>query len=223
MNPDDDPEKRIQELERPLTDQAQTSELGTAGPPGGWPPPPPPGYYGPPMPPLSVPPPSSGLRIGWIVLALMVVGLIIGGGAILATSLFAVNRPGTPTISGGGGTFTTITSRPSRGTPVAPVPAPSTSAATVATPPPGGNLSVAGVDQNRRIACNDGVVTVSGVENTVVITGHCTRVTVSGMNNLVTVDAADAIDVSGIENKVTYRDGAPEISKSGFDNTVEQG
>ena len=48
MNPEDDPEKRIQQLERPLTEQAHTSELGTTVPPGSWspPPPPPPPYYG---------------------------------------------------------------------------------------------------------------------------------------------------------------------------------
>ncbi|BBY59487.1 hypothetical protein MSAR_26230 [Mycolicibacterium sarraceniae] len=50
----------------------------------------PPAYYGPPMPPPSAPAPSSGIRVGCIVLALMVVGLIVGGGAILATSLFAL-------------------------------------------------------------------------------------------------------------------------------------
>ncbi|BBY62858.1 DUF3060 domain-containing protein [Mycolicibacterium helvum] len=218
MNPDDDPEKRIQELERPLTDQAQTSELGTAGPPGGWPPPPP-GYYGPPMPPPSVPSPGSGIRIGWIALALLIVGLIVGGGAIVATSLFAVNRSGTPTVPSGGGTFTTAT-RPSHSTPTSP--APSSSAATVTMPAPGGNLSVAGVNANKRIACDDSVVTISGMDNTVVLTGHCTLVQVSGMNNIVTIDVADTINASGMDNKVTYHSGSPKITKSGFGNTVEQ-
>ena len=49
MNPPDDPEARIRDLERPLADVANTSELGTGQYPGGYgsaPPPPPPGYYG---------------------------------------------------------------------------------------------------------------------------------------------------------------------------------
>ena len=74
MNPEEDPEKRIQELERPLTDVARSAELGTTPfppPPGGWAPPPP-GYYGPPMPPPST---SPGMRVGWILLGLLVLGL----------------------------------------------------------------------------------------------------------------------------------------------------
>jgi hypothetical protein len=212
MNPDDDPEKRIQELERPLTDLAHTSELGTAGPAGSWPPPPPApsGYHGPPMPAPSPPSSSPGLRIGWIVFSLLIIGLTIGGAAILITSHLNATRsaPGVPTISGGGGTFTTAT-RPSRVTP---------------TPPaPGGNLSVSGVNENKQLACNDSAVTISGMDNTVVITGHCRRVVVSGMNNVVTIEEADAIDASGMDNKVTYHGGSPKIGNSGFSNTVEQG
>ncbi|AKK26335.1 DUF3060 domain-containing protein [Mycobacterium sp. EPa45] len=221
MNPEDDPEKRIQQLERPLTEQAHTSELGTTVPPGSWspPPPPPPPYYGPPMPPPSVPS-APGLRLGWIVFVLLILGLTVGGGAILVANHLNASRtsPGLPTISGGGGTFTTAT-RPSRNTPTPP----SNSAATVAPPVPGSNLSVSGVNENKRLACNDSVVTISGMDNTVVITGHCRHVQVSGMNNVVTVDAADTIEASGMDNKVTYHGGSPEVDKSGFSNTVEQG
>jgi hypothetical protein len=218
MNPDDDPEKRIQELERSLTNQAQTSELGTAGPPGAWGPPPPvppmpPAYYGQPMLPPSVPSPSSGIRIGWIVLALLVVGLFVGGGAIVWTNLSNHSAPGFPSVSGIGGTFTPGT-RPSLNTPTPPGPSGSAT--------PGGSVSVAGANADKTIACNDSAVTISGMANTVVITGHCTSVEVSGMNNVVTVDAADTINASGMDNKVTYRSGSPKITKSGFDNTVEQ-
>ncbi|MCV7179602.1 DUF3060 domain-containing protein [Mycolicibacterium sphagni] len=219
MKPEDDPEKRIQELERPLASQAQTSELGTAAPPGGWhpPPPPPPGYYGPPMPLPSVPSPYPGIRIGWIVLSLLIVGLFVGGGVVVWTNLSNRSAPGFPSIAGGGGTFSTAT-RPSRATPTPPGP----SAGTVATAAPGGSVGVAGVNQIRTITCDDTVVTVSGMDNTVVATGHCTLVQVSGMNNVVTIDAADAIDASGMSNKITYRAGSPKITKSGFSNTVEQ-
>ncbi|KAA0110197.1 DUF3060 domain-containing protein [Mycolicibacterium sp. P1-5] len=217
MNPEDDPEKRIQQLERPLTEQAHTSELGTAGPADSWspPPPPPPPYYGPPMPPPPVPTSAPGLRLGWIVFVLLILGLTVGGGAILITNHVNAGRtsPGLPTISGGGGTFTTAT----RPTP------PSNSAATVAPPASGSNLSVSGVNAKKRLVCNDSVVTISGMDNTVVITGHCKRVQVSGMNNVVTLDAADTIEASGMDNKVTYHGGSPTVDKSGFSNTVEQG
>ncbi|MCV7016553.1 DUF3060 domain-containing protein [Mycolicibacterium aichiense] len=219
MNPDDDPEKRIQQLERPLTEQAHTSELGISGPPSSWAPPPP-GYYGPPMPQPSVSSSTPGLRLGWIVFVLLVLGLTVGGGAILITSHLNASRtsPGLPTISGGGGTFTTAI-RPSRSTPAPP----SNSAATEAPPEAGQNLSVSGVNENKRLACDDSVVTISGMDNTVVITGRCKRVQVSGMNNIVTVDAADAIEASGMDNKITYHVGSPTIDKSGFSNTVQQG
>jgi hypothetical protein len=220
MNPDDDPEKRIQELERTLTNQAQTSELGTAGPPGGWPPPPPPippmppAYYGQPVPPPSVASPSSGIRIGWIVLALLIFGLFVGGGAIVWTNLSNRSAPGFPSISGGGSTLTTG-SRPSRSTPIPP--------GSSSSPTPGGSVTVSGANADKAIVCNDSIVTISGMANTVEITGHCRSVEVSGMNNVVAIDVADTITASGIDNKVTYRAGSPKITKSGFDNTVEAG
>ncbi|KDF00880.1 hypothetical protein Y900_018560 [Mycolicibacterium aromaticivorans JS19b1 = JCM 16368] len=219
MNPEDDPEKRIQQLERPLTEQAHTSELGTSVPPSNWAPPPP-GYYGPSMPQPSVSSSAPSLRIGWIVFVLLVLGLTAGGGALLIDSHLNAGRtsPGLPTISGGGGTFTTAT-RPSRSTPTLP----SNSAATVAPPESGVNLSVSGVNENKRLACDDSVVTISGMDNTVVITGHCTRVQVSGMNNIVTVDSADTIEASGMDNEITYHAGSPTVDKSGFSNAVGQG
>ena len=206
MNPDDDPEKRIRDLERPLADQAQTSELRASGPASGWPPPPPPvppmppAYYGPPMPPMpqpSVPSPQSGIRIGWIVLALLIVGLFVGGGAIAWTYMSTRSAPGFPSISGGDSTFPTGT-RPSRATAT---PTPPTPIGPSSTPAPGGNVTVSGANADKTIACDDNTVTISGMANTVVITGHCKHVQVSGMNNIVTVDAADSIDASGMDNK----------------------
>ena len=92
----------------------------------------------------------------------------------------------------------------------------------VITAPPGEQVSIAGVEKNKTIACNDGYVNVSGVRNTVNITGHCVNVTVSGMNNIVTVDIADAISASGFDNRVTYHSGSPQID-SGESNVIEQG
>ncbi len=93
----------------------------------------------------------------------------------------------------------------------------------VTTPPPGGRLSVSGINENRTIACNDNIVSVSGISNTVVITGHCTSLTVSGVQNSITVDAVDTIDASGFNNKITYHSGTPKISNSGDSNVVQQG
>ena len=91
------------------------------------------------------------------------------------------------------------------------------------TPPPGGQLNISGINENRTIACNDSIVSVSGVSNTVVITGHCASLTVSGVQNSITVDAVDTIEASGFNNQVTYHAGTPKISKSGDSNVVQQG
>jgi hypothetical protein len=233
MNPEDDPEKRIRELERPLTDVARSAELGTAPlppPTAGWtPPPPPPGYYGPPMPPpVTSQSSSSGMRVGWVLLGLLVLGLVVGGGAIVAGNVIssstrsALNTPTTPGIPGGGGPFTPPT-RASAPTFTAAPAEPPTSATTVEQPAPGERLSVSGISENKTLACNGNVVSISGVDNTVVISGRCSRVEVSGMDNSVTVDAADAIEASGMNNKITFHSGSPRIDKSGFSNTVEQG
>lgn len=68
---------------------------------------------------------------------------------------------------------------------------PSTSRRTPTSPaaPPCAELSVAGINENRTLACDDNPVSVSGVSNTVVITGHCTGLSVSGVQNTVTVEA----------------------------------
>jgi hypothetical protein len=88
--------------------------------------------------------------------------------------------------------------------------------------PPGAQLSVSGMGDNKTLECNDNRVTISGVANTVTITGHCTTVTVSGMQNKVTLDTADQISASGVNNVVTYHSGSPDINNAGS-NVVEQG
>ena len=205
MSSDGDPERRIAELERPLS----------AGTPIE-------------APPLSEPR-RTGMRVGWIVLGLLILGLIVGGIAIVSDRLAAGGRPvadtptGSPIVSGGG-----VVSDPSAVPPVSPsataAPKPSpTSTATVSSPPPGGLLTVAGVGNQRTLACNNSIVSISGVDNTVVLTGRCDRVDVSGVQNSVTIDDAGAIVVSGLNNRVVFRYGTPELSQSGFDNTLERG
>jgi hypothetical protein len=235
MDPQDDPEARIRELERPLADRAE--ELGTgaahhnASPPptrpwtygNAFPPPPPPG---PPAPwpgyaedlltpgpvPQHIPPPVQTGRI-LLVLAGVVAVLITAG--VLAFVMF------TGTVTSG---IQTIADDPSSlPTPyVPPIPA----APPVAGPEvagPGQTVNVAGASYHREVECDGGTVVVSGVENTITVTGHCAAVTVSGVRNTITVDAADTIGVSGFENRVTYRSGEPDIAKSGMDNAVEKG
>ncbi|HUO37532.1 MAG TPA: DUF3060 domain-containing protein [Mycobacterium sp.] len=215
MDPQDDPEARIRELERPLTGEARRSEL--AGPQLG-------GYGAPPAAPPVIgggaPFPSTprrstaGLRGGWIVLAVVAVGAMALAAGI---AVFTAHR-----FSGGGnGSFTTIpSSRPV--TTASPTQAPITGPS-ASTPPLGGKLSVAGIGENQTIACNDSFVDVSGFSNTVVITGHCASLSVSGARNVVTVDAADAIDASGFNNQVTFHSGSPRIDNSGESNVVQQG
>lgn len=234
MNPEDDPEARIRQLEQPLAEAARASELGASQPPGDgayqpYPPPPgpmPPPYYGStygyqsPFP-GATPRSSSGNRVFWILAAGVVVGVLVIIGGIVAYAGSHISRTlATLTPS------TSVISIPPR---TAPPPSgsktqsPTASAPASPAPPPGGSLSVTGLSENKTLACNDSVVTVSGMSNTVVITGHCASLTVSGIDNTVTVDAVDTIEASGIDNEVTYHSGSPKISKSGTGNVVQQG
>jgi hypothetical protein len=232
MNPQDDPEARIRDLERPLADVARTSELGTDHYNSGGSPytPPPVPMYGAPAPGLPFPgapqKAKSGLGAGWWVFAaIIVVFLIVGAGvAIYSARIFSLGtetRPPVeiPNVAGGGGQVDKAPgAEPSvpGGGPV------ETAPGNVPTPLPGGQLSVSGIDENKTIACNDSIVSVSGVDNIVTITGHCARVTVSGVENQVTVDSSASISASGFDNVVTFHTGTPEISATGS-NIVEQG
>jgi hypothetical protein len=213
MDPQDDPEARIRDLERPLTDAAYASELRSASsapPPtqpwaAGNPFPPPYGHQHPGCPPQ----PRSGSAVRLVVI-LAAVGAFLVAGGIAAYLLLSTSQ--------NTGSSGTTTSRHTR-TPVVPVPpTASTSPAT-----PGQPVTVTGINENRTIACHGNSVTVQGIQNTVTITGHCTSITVSGIQNTITVDAVDTIGVSGMENRLTFHSGEPQISNSGSDNTVEQG
>jgi Protein of unknown function (DUF3060) len=230
MNPHEDPEDRIRELERPLADAARTSEAGSsqptgqAYPPGPTvPPPPSPWTYGGPF---SGPPPKppSGNRMWWILGTIIVIGVIALAGGIAA---FAAHQlSGVRSIITSPPTVSLPFTSPGN-TPTSPAPSTSRTRAsapsTSPTPPPGGQLSISGINDNRTIACNDSVVSVSGVSNTVVITGHCASLTVSGVQNSITVDTVDTIDASGFNNKVTYHSGTPKVSNAGDSNVVQQG
>jgi Protein of unknown function (DUF3060) len=213
MEPQEDPEARIRELERGIADVARASELGVAqhGSRSTYLPPPVPEYGAPPPFPMAGPylgapqKTKSGSGGMWLVFAGIAVVLLLfaGGVVIFATSMFKLDsntRPPVdiPGVSGGGGQVDAPRGQPS-------IPA------GVPTPPPGTHLSVSGIDKNQTIACNESIVTVSGFNNTVTITGHCVSLTVSGQDNVVTVDTTDTISASGFDNQVVYRSGSPEI------------
>ncbi|MDM4143132.1 MULTISPECIES: DUF3060 domain-containing protein [Mycobacterium] len=231
MAANEDPEDRIRELERPLAEAARASEQGSAqpagqnyapGPAGAPPPPPAPWTYGGPpfVPPQQRP---SANRAWWILGTIVAIGVLALAGGIAA---FAAHRlSGVKSIIATPPTISTTVGPPS----VSMSPGPSTSRRKSASPstspaaPPGTELSVSGINENRTIACNDNIVSVSGVSNTVSITGHCASLSVSGVQNSITVEAVDSIEASGFNNKVTYHSGAPKISNSGGSNVVGQG
>lgn len=236
MDPKDDPEARIRELERPLADAAQASELGTgksvrpSGPPptqpwtNAYPPPPPgppapwPGYEPYPTPPQ---PRRTSSATPFLVLFGALTVILVAGG-IAATVMFSNTGAGT------GDTETTDTDSYSdsqsttiRQTSINGVPVPGPVAPTQV--PAGETVIVSGINEHRTVECRDNTVIVSGIENELEITGHCVGLTVSGVKNVITVESADAIGVSGFENRVTYRSGEPEVSNSGQSNVVEAG
>jgi hypothetical protein len=231
MNPEDDPEARIRDLEHPLADVARTSELGTEhySSPSAYTPPPVPTYGAPypgtPYPGAPVKSKSGPGASVWVFAAIVVVLLIIGAGvAIYSARVFSLGsetRPPVeiPNVAGGGGQV----EREPEAEPIIPGGGPiETVPGGVPIPPPGAQLSVSGIDKNETIACNESIVSVSGVNNIVTITGHCASLTVSGVENQVTVDSSAKISASGFDNLVTFHSGSPEISATDS-NIVGQG
>ena len=223
MKPEDDPEARIRELERPLAETARASEMGTSPAPGAYPyqpgvpvlpPTPPPSYggtFGPTIPTLP-----SRKRLLWVLLPFFVIGLV----SFISYNTQRHSQGGMVTLSP---TPTSAASAPSPGEAQTPAPAPSTSPSAAATAPAGAALTISGIKENRTVACNQSAINLSGISNKVVITGHCTSLHVSGVQNSITVDAADSIDVSGFNNQITYHTGSPSVEKSGDGNVVQQG
>lgn len=227
VEPQDDPEARIRDLERPLADTAGASEVGVTQPSGGYaypprpPGPPPPFNYGSPFPGMSQKSPS-GNRGWWVFAAFLVAVLLALAGGIAVFSAHQLSRGGvamrspTPSIS-------PTSQVPSASGTQTPGAAPSTPPTSGSTAPPGESLNVAGINQNHTITCSDNAVTVSGISNSVTISGHCTNLSISGVQNSVTVDTVDTIDASGFNNKVIYHTGSPRINNASESNVVQQG
>ena len=232
MNPqDDDPEARIRALEQPLAGRAQPTELGTTpytGYTGGgaYQPPPvppmpppvtgqdygaqytPPGYGAP----WAPPPRKSSAGIPWMVLG---IGAVVFMAVAAGVGFFIVNKSTRQIPDFPGINIPSFPSMPS-------IPSMPSMPGQPTAAPPGEQLSVAGMGENKTLECNDNRVSISGVSNTVTITGHCTTITVSGMQNKVTLEASDQINASGLDNVVTYHSGSPDINNAG-NNVVEQG
>jgi hypothetical protein len=239
MDPQEDPEARIRQLEQPLADAARTSELGTTPTTsytgGGYvPPQPPPTYIPPPPGSAPMPPPTFGasypplypqvprrvsVSSGFGGLSLVIAGIVLAVMVGIGAVVFFTVKSSVP------GGLTSIPSIPDISIPsIPPTPgagSPSTPAEPT-TPAPGTPQSVSGMGENKTLVCNDGPVSVSGVSNTVTITGHCTKIAVSGMQNQVTLDSADVIGASGLKNVVIYHSGSPDINAIDT-NVVQQG
>jgi hypothetical protein len=246
---DDDPEKRIRELEQGLADVTRTPQstppytegatyTSDATYAGGAP-------YG-----FGLPQPRRRKPYPWF-LGLIVLGILLP--TILSLAMHFVRS--TPGRSSGSRT---------------------TSSGPTAVPQ-GGELRVGGNMDARTIACNDGKLTLYGYGTKYSVTGHCAGLTVGGYNNNVTVDSADTLEstgygntitvgacnngnlklssysialnvtghcaslaitsydnkvtvdsvdnitVSGYNNNVTYRSGTPQITDSGYSNSIQQG
>lgn len=233
MNPDEDPEARIRELERSLNDQARASELGGSQSSSGtsYLPPPVPGYR---QPDYSAQPyggqnygsqpyggqpygtqfPAPGRKssggIPWAVFGVIAVVLVaVAAGAAVYTRMAGVTSPDHAKVSGGGGSVG-IPSIPS----IPNVP----SIPNMPSIP--GAPAAPGADSDVIAASPDTPASVSGVDNNKTITCTDGAVSISGMRNTVNITGhCVSVTVSGMNNVVTV-DTADTIGASGFDNRV---
>lgn len=246
MGQQDDPEERIRQLEQSAASYGAV-ELGGQPPTSQLPPPPnygnpPPAPYGTPPPAYGTPPSygsnpyqppfgtqytqvhKKGAPVGLIIGLLAVVLIAVGGG--IAAFVWNVSST-VEEVAGGGGKVdrpgdASTYSPPSIVIPTIPSIPGMPGGRTEETATPGGQLSVAGIDETKTVACNEANISVSGVNNTVMLTGHCLSVTVSGVENKVTIDSTDKIGASGFNNNIIYRSGDPKVDSSGS-NTVSRG
>jgi Protein of unknown function (DUF3060) len=246
---DDDPEKRIRELERELADATPSARgaphMGGATQRGGSP-------YD-----LGLTPPRRKPTFSWyhgLIVLVMLVSIFVG----LAAFVGAFTQGNGPRTAPSNGRTTASSSAPT-------------------TVPQGGELRVGGNSETKTVACNDGNLTLYGFSSRYFVTGHCASLkvggydndvivdnadtlestgysntvtdracnnckltmssygiafnvsghsaslTISSYDNKVTVDSVDTINVSGYNNAVTYHSGAPKIIDLGYSNTFQRG
>lgn len=228
MNPKDDPEARIRELERPLAEQARTSELG-AVPYDAYPPPPP--MYGsvPPMPQpfhagYPTASPRHGSRVMWVFggVVMLIVTLVVIMVVATIAGVFSDVRDAIETADDNG-SGTVVIEDGDSGVIIPPIPTFPSGASDTEVAQAGATVSIGGAYSTRTVVCEGGSVSVSGVENNVEITGSCAAVSVSGVDNVVTIELTDAISASGVGNQISYESGSPQVSQSGSDNVITMG
>lgn len=185
---DDDPEKRIRELEQELADvtrNPQSPPPYTESPPpytsaspytGGA------SYQGAPPYGFGAPPPRRSKPYPWF-LVLVILGVVVPT-VISLVMFFARSNTGSSTTRINGGRTTTTSSGPT-------------------AVPQGGELRVGGSGDTKTIACNDGQLTLYGTGSKYSVTGHCAGLIVGGYNNNVTVDGADTVESTGYGNTIT--------------------
>jgi len=239
MEPQDNPEDRIRQLERPLTDEASTSELGNAQS-GGYaaPPTPPPSYgaplppppaptYGAPLPPPPAPtygapfpptpPPIYGAPFPGTPVKRglggwwILLALFVVGAVVVAAGIAVF---GAHVFSGRGSSIASPTNPPSisrvpRTNTPASPPAPSASVTQAPSAAPPTSTTPAGAQVN-----------ISGIGQNKTIACNNNGVIVSGVSNTIVITGHCAsLTVSGIKNMITV-DTADTIEASGFNNQV---
>lgn len=167
-------------------------------------------------------PSTSGFRPWMAIVPIVLVFVLLGGGAAAYLLHAQTSAPEAPGIAGGGDVLTGGPEAPSLPT-IITIPTDIAEPPSDSAPEPGTTLTISGIGTNKSVTCNDNIVIISGANNTVDITGHCTAVTVSGFENVVTAESTQEIAVSGFDNKVTYRTGEPQVSESGNGNSITRG
>jgi hypothetical protein len=246
---DDDPEKRIRELERELADTTRSAR-GAPYPDGAT-------QLGGSLYDLGLTPPRRKPTFSWyhgVIVLVMLASIFVG----LAAFVRGFTQGNGPRTAPSNGRTTASSSAPT-------------------TVPQGGELRVGGNSETKTVACNDGNLTLYGLSSKYFVTGHCASLkvggydndvivdnadtlestgygntvtdhacnncnltmsnygiafnvtghsaslTISSYDNKVTVDSVDTINVSGYNNTVTYHSGAPKITDLGYSNTFQRG
>jgi uncharacterized protein (DUF2345 family) len=69
--------------------------------------------------------------------------------------------------------------------------------------------------------CNDGKLTLSAYNNTLTVAGHCDSLTVSSYGNRVQADSIDAIAVGNYGNRLTLTGHCGSVKVSAYDNQLQ--
>jgi hypothetical protein len=101
----------------------------------------------------------------------------------------------------------------------------------------GGNIGFTGSNQTETIECDYGDISVTGEQNTINVVGHCGTIRVGGKHNAVNarsaytvtldgssdkvfIDSVDTINAGGDSNTVVFHSGSPHIANTGTANDI---